>query len=87
MPLPLFWPLLPVHLAAGALAATYAALTGRGPGAWRGLIAGLAGWSEIWRARRAVQASRTASAGEIARMLAWNPLVFAGRKPVIKPLR
>jgi N-acetylglucosaminyl-diphospho-decaprenol L-rhamnosyltransferase len=86
MPAPLLWPLLPVHLLASAAAASVALLTGRGVAAWRGFLAGLADLSPALRARRVVQRTRKASSGEIARMLAWNPFVFIGRQPVIRPL-
>jgi GT2 family glycosyltransferase len=87
MPAPLFWPLLPVHLLLTSAAATIALLAGRGFAAWRGLAAGVAGLAETWRTRREIQRGRTVSAGEIARMLAWSPLVFIGRRPLIRPLR
>lgn len=84
MPAALFWPLLPAHLLACALAATAAALRGSDFAAWRGYMAGLA--TMPWRARGEVQRKRTASTAEIARMLAWSPLCFIGRRPVIRPL-
>lgn len=86
MPMPLFWPLAPLHLLAGALAATAALATGRGLAAWRGLGAGLAGLGPIWASRAAVQHARKASTWDIARALAWNPLTFIGRRPVIRAL-
>jgi N-acetylglucosaminyl-diphospho-decaprenol L-rhamnosyltransferase len=87
MPAPLFWPLLPVHLAASALSAALNVLRGRGLAAWRGFGAGLAGLGGVWGARRVIQERRTASWFEIARVLAWSPHVFVGRRPVIRPLR
>ncbi len=87
MPAPLFWPLLPAHLVLSAAAVTWVLFTGRGWSAWRGLIAGFGGWPKTWQARRDVQRTRTASTGDIAHMLAWNPLVVLGRKPIIRPPR
>ncbi len=87
MPALLFWPLLPLHLVVSAAAATAALVKGRGFAAWRGIAAGVAGLAPIWRARRDVQRGRHASTGDIARALAWSPLAFVGKRPVIRPLR
>jgi hypothetical protein len=85
MPAPLFWPLLPLHALMSALAATLALR--RGPHAWRGLLEGVRTFGIAWRARRKIQNGRVASVSEIARALAWSPIVFVGRQPVIRPLR
>lgn len=85
MPPALFWPLLPVHLAANALAATFALR--RGVHAWRGWLAGVGGLAPIWRTRRTLQSGRRARTGDIARMLAWNPLALLNRSPVIRTLK
>jgi GT2 family glycosyltransferase len=87
MPATLFWPLLAFHLALSAAAVSVAALRGQGFAGWRGLTAGVAELAPIWRTRRDVQRRRRATTFQIARMLAWNPLAFVGRKPVIRPLR
>jgi hypothetical protein len=87
MPGPLFWPLLPAHLAASAAAATYALASGRGASAWRGIAAGVAGIGPAWRARIQLQANRQAACADIAAALAWSPVVFFGRRPVIRRLR
>jgi len=86
MPAPLFWPLLPVHILLSAAVATLAILRGRGFSAWRGIIAGASDLSVALARRREVQRARTASSGEIARMLAWSPFIFWRRQPVIRPL-
>lgn len=86
MPGALFWPLLPLHALACAAAATASLLKGRGLAAWRGTLAGFAGIGEFWSTRQEIQRKRIASAGDIARALAWSPLVFFGRQPVIRPL-
>lgn len=84
MPPLLFWLLLPAHLIASATAVSWALLSGRGLAAWRGYVAGLAGWAGAWRKRRALQAKRKASTATIAAALAWSPLVLLSRRPVIR---
>ena len=86
MPGVLFWPLLPVHLLASVVAVSLNLVRGRGLGAWRGLLAGVAGLGPIWGARRGLQKNRKVGTLEIARMLAWSPHVLIGRKPVIRKL-
>jgi hypothetical protein len=56
--------------------------------ALKGLWAGLKGLPEALRSRRAVQANRTRSSWEIARMLVWNPFRSRpeGRVVVLKTL-
>jgi len=83
MPAPLFWPLLPVHLALSGAACTAATFTGGGLAAWQGFFTGIAGVGPIWRSRQDLRRTRKVSAGAIARRLAWSPFVFFGRKPVI----
>lgn len=87
MPAALFWPLFPLHVAASVLAVTVTLLQGRGFAAWRGLLAGFAGLGAMWSTRGAVQRARKARSGDIAAALAWSPLVFIGRQPVIRPMR
>jgi hypothetical protein len=86
MPPALFWPLLPLHLAATALVVSLHVAQGRGLSSWKGLLAGLRGLGPIWRSRRILQKARTASTMEIARALAWRPHVLIGRRAVIRPL-
>ncbi len=85
MPPALFWTLLPAHLLASALVATWSLMHGR-PAQWRGLLTGLAGFGHSWRARKAILRTRKVGAAEIARMLAWNPLSVLNRRPVIRNL-
>lgn len=82
MPAPLLWALLVPHLFMNVAVATSHLMTGRGLHSLRGVLAGLAGASTMWGARRSVQ--RTASLWSIARAMAWSPLVFIGRKPVLR---
>jgi hypothetical protein len=76
-----------VHALASAALVTLSALRGRGLASWRGLLAALGDLGPALRARREIQSARTATTGDIARALAWSPLVFFGRQPVIRPLR
>jgi GT2 family glycosyltransferase len=90
MPAPLFWPLLPAHLAAVAAAlAWFWLLPGRrgaiGP-RWQGLVAALRGVGPIWRSRRAIQRTRTASLCAIARAMTWWPVGAMRRAPVVRPM-
>lgn len=87
MPPALFWPLLPFHLLAAALAGTSTLLRGRGFAAWRGSFAALANLGPMLKSRRQIQAQRKAKTSAIASALAWSPLVMIGRRPVIRPLR
>lgn len=87
MPPLLFWPLLPIHVAATTLINTLNVLRGRGLSAWRGSFAALANLAPILRSRRAEQTKRKAKTGAIAAALAWSPLVMIGRRPVIRPWR
>jgi GT2 family glycosyltransferase len=87
MPDVIFWPLLPVHILLGAIAATIALLRGGGFASWRGHIAGLAGVASIWRDRTRLQRERRAHITDIARALVWSPDVLFTRRPVLRPLR
>lgn len=72
----LFWPILPLHLAA-TMAQLLVSPTKRSGGAgWRALAAALAGLPKVWPQRRSVQRGRTASTIEIARALMWSPLAL-----------
>lgn len=87
MPGPLFWPLLPLHLALSLILLACYPLSGRGLAGWRGFLAGLHGLPAVWRKRRTVQRGRCASCWRIAQALAWSPLVLLSRAPVIRPIR
>ena len=90
MPGPLFWPLLPLHLA--ALASLL--LLGLRPGSrerpapcWRGLAAAITGLGPIWRSRRQILRQRHASLGAIVRAMSWSPADLLARRPVLRPIR
>lgn len=53
----------------------------------RAVRAAFAGAPLMFRSRATVQRRRTASLGEIARAMTWNPKDLSGRRPVIRPLR
>lgn len=86
MPPALFWLLLPAHLLASAMVVTWGLLHGRAAPI-NGWLAGFAGLGRIWHARRKVQRTRIVGSAEIARQLAWNPLIVLNRQPVIRALR
>lgn len=86
MPAALFWVLLLPHLAFAALAAVRASLRNRRLSSWRGLYAGIAGVAPMWRSRAELQANRKASVPQIARALAWSPLVLLSRRAVPRAL-
>jgi len=83
MPPLLFWPLLPVHVAASVLVALLAAAHGRGA-VWKGFVAGVRGLGPIWQSRRAVQRARAASTADIAAALAWSPDILFNRRAVVR---
>jgi GT2 family glycosyltransferase len=86
MPGPLFWTLLPAHVAATIGVLAIHAAQGRWA-SWRGAAAGLRGLGRVWGERRVIQAARRASVADIAGALAWSPWVFWGRRPVVRPLK
>jgi N-acetylglucosaminyl-diphospho-decaprenol L-rhamnosyltransferase len=81
----LFWLTLPVHAAATTLMALRALLRGDSAALMRGLGDALKGLPRVWRQRRAVQAGRTASSADIARMMTWSPLDVMRRRGRIRP--
>jgi N-acetylglucosaminyl-diphospho-decaprenol L-rhamnosyltransferase len=90
MPGLLFWPLLPLHLAALTLLLLLSFRPGgreRAAPCWRGLTAAIAGLGPIWRSRQAIQRQRRASIASIAAALSWSPTALLARRPVLRPLR
>jgi GT2 family glycosyltransferase len=81
MPAPLFWPLLPGHVALVALLLLRAAAVGELAAVWRGVVHAVAALPEIWAARRRAQAARRASAWRIAAALNWAPWRLIDRMP------
>lgn len=86
MPGPLFWPLLPVHIAANLGALVIALSRGRGRPARQGLGEAVIGIGPIWRARRDLQRHRRVSAWHIARVIAWSPFALFRRAAHVLPV-
>ena len=86
MPAGLFWALLLPHAALSMLAATRACIRAQTFAAWRGLWAGLIGVAPMWRSRVELQRKRTAGVMQIARALAWSPLLLLTRRAVPRAL-
>jgi GT2 family glycosyltransferase len=76
----LFWLTLPAHASATAALALRAALRRDTRAVLRGLKDGLKALPAVWRKRRAVQAQRTASSADIARIMTWSPLAVLRRR-------
>ncbi len=87
-PGPLFWPLLPYHLAVNAWLLVALGRQGLIRPLWRAYVAAARGLPRVWRERRRVQRVRTAGVAEIARAMAWSLQavrrrdVLCGRLPV-----
>ncbi len=81
MPAPLFWALLPGHVALVKLLLLRALVVGEARPAWRGLVHALAGLPAIWAERKTVQATRVASSWQIAKALNWAPWRLIDRRP------
>jgi N-acetylglucosaminyl-diphospho-decaprenol L-rhamnosyltransferase len=83
MPGALFWGAVPLHALKTAVHYAISVFRSEGKAYRRGIRAGLLGLSETWRARQAVQRSRTASVLSIARALTWSPFALLARQPKI----
>jgi hypothetical protein len=81
MPAPLFWLLLPGHVALVTLMLLRAVWQGNPAPVWRGLRHALEALPEIWAERRRVQTVRRVSAWQIARALHWAPWRLLDRNP------
>jgi GT2 family glycosyltransferase len=75
----LFWPTLPLHIAATLALWLAASARGEGRAIGRGVTAGVRGWGGVWRQRQALQAGRQASARSIAAKMQWSPVKAMGR--------
>lgn len=69
MPGPLFWVLLPAHLAVIVMLFSKLAWRGQGAVAYRGFRDAVTGLGVVWRKRRAIQSARRAGLGDIWRIL------------------
>lgn len=84
MPGALFWLLLLPHLAATLLLWAHTAWRGAGPAYGRGLVDGLKGWAQTWKARKVIQSKRKVSLMELAHQFAWSPLSLLNRAIVLR---
>ena len=83
----LAWVLAPVHLALTGVFWLSAARFRQFLLFGRAIRDALAGWPRLMEKRRAVQAGRAASIGEIVRALSWNPLGLLTRAPDVRSRR
>jgi GT2 family glycosyltransferase len=74
---------LPVHLGLTLAAWGSAQVRGEGAAATRALADAWAGLPRVLEKRRAVQAARTATSADIARVMSWNPLAVARRRAAV----
>lgn len=81
MPGPLFWPLLPVHIAILIVLLLRAGLRRRIRPTVSGIAAAVAGLSDIWVSRRRVQNSRSIPIKAVASVLCWSVFPFLNRAP------
>jgi hypothetical protein len=86
-PAVLFWLTLPLHIAATLALFGRHATRGEVATPIRGLASGIRHIGVALEARREAQATRTASAWEIARAMTWNPLDLLLRRAFIQPKR
>ena len=87
MPALLFWPLLLPHLAVTAVLWLRFALIGQGAVFGRALGDALKKIGPVWGKRRVIQAQRTASLGQIAHALSWDPRLLLSRAPDVRPAK
>jgi N-acetylglucosaminyl-diphospho-decaprenol L-rhamnosyltransferase len=85
MPALLFWPLLLPHIAVTMILWLRFALIGQGAVFGRALGDAVTGSGRVWRKRGVIQAQRTASLGQIARALSWDPRLLLTRAPDVRP--
>jgi len=85
-PTVLFWLTLPLHIAATAVLFARHATRGEIATPVRGLASAIKNIRVALDARREAQATRTASAWEIARAMTWNPLDLLLRRAFVQPI-
>ncbi|WP_165191022.1 glycosyltransferase family 2 protein [Caulobacter soli] len=83
-PTALLWT-APLHVLATFVLLLRHLSRGEAAPAWRGILAALKNLGPVLAERRRLQATRTASASDIARAMTWNPLDLFGMRSVIKP--
>lgn len=86
MPGVLYWPLMPLRLLADLYLCLRAWSVGTGRAYTRAIWDGYAGLPAFAPDRRRLQRSRKAGLGELARALAWSPLLVSRRQASLRPL-
>ncbi|HLZ76640.1 glycosyltransferase family 2 protein [Phenylobacterium sp.] len=86
-PTVLFWLTLPLHIAATLVLFARHATRGEVATPVRGLASGIRNVRVALEARREAQATRTASAWQIARAMTWNPLDLLLRRAFVQRKR
>ncbi len=82
----LYWPTAPLRLAADLYLLPRAFMFGVGPAYVRALKDGYGRLHELAARRRAIQAARRASIGDIARAIVWSPRKVLRRAPSLRPI-
>lgn len=78
------WWTLPLHVLATLVLLARHLTRGEAAPAWRGIVAAIKDLGPALADRRRLQAARSASAGDIAAAMTWNPLDLLGMRSVIK---
>jgi N-acetylglucosaminyl-diphospho-decaprenol L-rhamnosyltransferase len=86
MPGPLFAIMLLPHIAATLLLWAHTAWRGAGGAYGRGLLDGLAGLSQVWGQRKAIQHARNVKLIALLHQFAWSPLSLLTRAIVLRKL-
>ena len=81
MPGPLFWPMLPVHLAMTLMLAVRSAIKRELPVFFEAIRDSLRGIPLVFAKRREIQRSRS---GSLLPVLCWSPLAAMRRRPVVR---
>jgi GT2 family glycosyltransferase len=83
MPGPLFYPLLPLHLAGMVLLWLRTIATGMWRPVGYGIIDALRGFPSAWRQRQKLRIKQEVSVWSIGRQLTWNPISYLRRAPAL----
>lgn len=80
----LYWPLAPLRLIVDLYFCVRALTIGVGKAYFKAVVDGYAGLGALKDERRAIQSSRVASTGDVARALVWSPVAFARRRSKLR---
>ncbi len=83
MPGLLLWPFLPLHILGNLMLLCHRPTF---PARWKGTIAAFKGLPDIWRSRRDIQSTRTASEVEIACAMSWSLGKMMKRKADVRAI-